>query len=384
MSANEKLNIALRQEISAITPNRVDDLLARLGEQPPLSDETPVSEIPAVTRMPNRLRRQLIAAVLALVVLGGGIFYGVRSAQRSVVILDADAPVAFTVDGFDRVRSVRLEDSHAVSAVDAGNLSGKRLDKAVAEVTEQLIERDLLSSDENAVLLSVQEDGKTRADALAKKANNALTTAAAGHEITPVVVMQTIPENASSINGASLGKTAYVDKLVGGIEGKETADLVHASLEDLMYFSNQKGLNPEQVKRVGTLNEAVYYTADNAVAIACADAGYDPSGVETSALLGWENTDLVYLATVNAGSRVGYYCISARTGEILNVYWEELNQTQTALDGQTTPPTLPGIPSNTSPGTSLPDISELPSMPATSNFDIDSIIHFFELWDDII
>ena len=185
MSANEKLNIALRQEISAITPNRVDDLLARLGEQPPLSDETPVSEIPAVTRMPNRLRRQLIAAVLALVVLGGGIFYGVRSAQRSVVILDADAPVAFTVDGFDRVRSVRLEDSHAVSAVDAGDLSGKRLDKAVAEVTEQLIERDLLSSDENAVLLSVQEDGKTRVDALAKKANNALTTAAAGHEITP-------------------------------------------------------------------------------------------------------------------------------------------------------------------------------------------------------
>ena len=378
MSANEKLNIALRQEISAMTPNRVDDLLARLGEQ-----QQPADEMPTPARKPRRIRRQIAAAVLALVLLGGGIFYGTKRAQRSVVIIDADASVAFTVDGFDRVRSVRLEDARAVSVLNAEPCVGKKLDAAVQNVTEQLIEGNVLSAAENAVLLSVQEDGAKRAQALEKRANDAIGETASGHAITPVVVMQTIPENAASINGASLGKTAFVDKLIGGIDGKETAELVRASIQDLLYFSDQKGIEPDRLTTFGTLNEEIYRTSEEAVEIACADAGLDKSAIDVSALLGWEETDLVYLATLNAGSRIGYYCISARTGEILDVLWEELGA-QPGDEPIVTPADLPAIPGNITPGTSLPDMSGLPSLPSSSGWDIDSIQRFFRLWDSII
>ena len=164
MSANDKLNNALRQEISAMTPNRVDDLLARLGEQ-----QQPVAETPAHVGKVHRIRWQLAAAMLALILLGSGVFYGARSAQRSVVIIDADASVAFTVDGFDRVRSVRLEDARAVSVVDADACAGKKLGAAVQNVTEQFIAGDVLSAEQNAVLLSVQADSAKRAESLAQK-----------------------------------------------------------------------------------------------------------------------------------------------------------------------------------------------------------------------
>ena len=196
-----------------MTPNRVDDLLARLGPQP-----TPASD-PAetVTRRPaRRVYRQLIAAVLALVLLGAGVFYGVMRGRRSTVIIDADASVAFTVDGFDRVRSVRLEDARAVSVVDPTQLTGKRLDDAVTLVTTLFISGDVLSETDNAVLVSVQEDNAGRADALAQRTNNALSLAATDAAIAPHVLLQTLPEQTSAVAGTGLGKTALVDKLTGG------------------------------------------------------------------------------------------------------------------------------------------------------------------------
>ena len=160
---------------------------------------------------------------------------------------------------------------------------------------------------------------------------------------------------------------------------------MRASLQDLLYFSDQKGLKPGRVTTVGTLNDEIYRTSDDAADIACADAGLDKSEADVSMLLGWEETELVYLATVDAGSRIGYYCISARTGEILDVLWEELGEQPGDGDGQgMTSADLPPIPGNVAPGTSLPEMPDLPSIPSTSGWDIDSIQQFIDLWDSII
>ena len=378
-SFNVKLNQALRQEISAITPNRVDDLLARLGEQS-APQAAPVAEAAASKRKTYRPRWQLLAAaMLALVLLGSGIFYGVMRGQRSVVILDADASVAFSVDGFDRVRSVRLEDARAASVVDSGRLVGKKLDKAVADAAEQLIAADVLSAEDNAVLLSVQESGAKRSAALAEKASKALGAVAAKHAVAPIVLMQSIPENASSLAGASVGRTAYVNRLFDGVADGKTAELVHATLEELLYFSYDKSLTPAQVTAEGKLNESVFRTAEDAVDIALADAGYTAAQAAASSLLGWEESNLVYLTTLDAGSRIGYYCISARTGEILNVFWEEAG---TEIPEPTAPSVTPSIlPPSSVPGYSGPTG---PATPQTPSWDYGDVEDFFEFWDDLI
>ena len=379
MSDYEKMNQALRQEISAITPNRVEDLLARLDEP-----RTAVSET-VPTRRPRRMYRQLIAAVLALVLLGGGVFYGLKSAQRSVVILDADAPVAFTVDGFNRVRSVRLEDARAVSAVDAKRCTGKQLDDAVTDVTEQLIAGDLISTDNNAVLLSVQEDSGRRADALTKTANHALTETAAKHQITPAVVMQTVSEDASAARGTSLGKAALVEKLSAGMDQPETDALYDASVHDLLYYADAKEVPLADVTVHGTRNDDVYYTADQAVSTVRDADGLAEAAA--SAELDWQDAELVYVVTVQTDADDVHYLVSARTGEILSC---------DAVASDPSVPEIPGMPEGGLPpipgapglDPNLPPISDLPTVPDTpagdSDFGFGTFKNIVDFWDDII
>lgn len=300
MSDNEKLNLALRQEISAITPNRVDDLLARLGEQQPYQQPEPEAK-----RRSRSVYRGLVAAVLAVVVFGGGLFYGLRSAQRSTIILDANAPVAFTVDGFDRVRSVRLENARAVSTVDAQRFTGKKLDAAVMDATEQLINGNVLSASENAVLLSVQEDRGERAETLMKEAGAALTAAAAKYEIAPAVLTQTVSERAKPTAGVSLGRTALTD---------ETGVPADAAVLDLIYYFSSENAVPEDTQVYGTWAETAFCTVEQAVRTASQASG----GTGEAASLSWDDSRLVYVVRVPMWNGEAVYTISARTGEIIS------------------------------------------------------------------
>ena len=382
MSDNEKLNLALRQEISGITPNRVDDLLARLGPQ--TAAEAPVQEPPR--RNVRRLRTQLIAAVLALVLLTSGVLLGLTGARRSVVIIDADASVAFTVDGFNRVRSVRLEDAYAVSIINPETLTGKRLDAAVADVTTQMIAGGALSADDNAVLLSVQEDNGGRADALIQRTNKALNQTAAAHSVAPAVLIQTLGEKEMAADGISLGRSTFVARLTGDVADARTETLAHASLQDLMYYSAEQNADLSDTTTLGTLNTAGYCTADSAVSAACGAAGAVPTAVETNAVLGWQETELVYIVSVRAANGLTYYCVSARTGEVLDVFTPEL---PTEADAPTDSDTsssgwgsgTPSVPSHLPTPTASPVTPVPTTTPRVTIRDFERLIQF---WDDII
>ena len=359
MSDNEKLNLALRQEISAITPNRVDDLLARLGEQQP-------DQQPEAKRRPRSVYRGLIAAALAVVVLGGGLFYGLRSAQRSTVILDANAPVAFTVDGFDRVRSVRLENARAVSALDAEHFTGKKLEAAVADATEQLITGNVLSANENAVLLSVQEDRDARAEKLMEAASTALTAAAEKHEIAPAVLTQTVSERVKPTAGVSLGRTALTDG---------TGVPSDAAVLDLLYYFSSENAVPEDTQVYGTWAETAFCSVEQAVRTASDASG----GTGEAASLSWDHSRLVYVVRVPMWNGDAVYTISARTGEILSA--EIPGWTTERAPGE--PPEVPAVPQTPSTGF-VPETSTVPEQ----EVDPGAVYRFFkgvvDFWDAII
>ena len=385
MSDYEQLNLALRQEISAITPNRLDDLLARLGPQQTPEAAAPASETaaPAPRRNVRALRRYLVAAVLALVLLGSGVFYAIKSGQRSVIVIDANASVAFTVNGFNRVTSVRVENAGASSVVDAERCNGMPLDEAINELTDQLIEASVISTTENAVLLSVQEDGAKRADKLASDAVNALRSAAARHAVYPVILVQTLPEDADAVPGVGSGKAALASKLIGDDNEAHLDTLMRASVMDLMIYADTKGVTLADTTIYGALDRDAYCATEDAVQTACRAAACTVENANAQAVLGWQDTELVYIVTLQKGEQYEFYCISARTGEVLDSYVPapgELVPEQTDNSGGYVPQQggTPSVPS-------VPDTPDVPDSGYDApNWDIDTFIDMVEFWDDII
>ena len=378
MSDYEQLNLALRQEISAIAPNRLDDLLARLGAQQSPEAAAPEPAAPAARRNVRSFRRYLVAAVLALVLLGSGAFYGIKSAQRSVVVIDANAPVAFTVNGFDRVTSVRLETADTSAYVDAERCNGKKLDDAIGALTDQLVEAAVISPSENAVLLSVQEDGAKRADRLASEAVDALRSAAARHSLAPVILVQKLPEKA----GVGSGRAALVDQMIRNDDETRTDTLLRASVMDLLIYADARHAALSDTTLYGALDRDAYCTPETAVQAACSAASCDAENANAQAVLGWQEAELVYIVTLQKGEQYEFYCISARTGEVLDSFVPE--------PGQIAPEPTETT-SGSAPQGGTANVPSTPSTPAVPDsgydvpqWDIDTFVDMIEFWDDII
>ena len=381
MSATGKLNNALRQEIFAMTPDRLDDLLARLDDPIEVPEETTVYR-----RRPRQVRR-LVAAVLALVLLGTAVFCGVLGARRSVVVIDANAPVAFTVDGFNRVRSVRLADTRAAYIVNAERCTGKSLDDAVQDIAEQMIAADFLTPTDNVILVSVLEDGSRRADKLADKAREGLSAAAAAHEIAPAVVMQTLPETRTAASEA--GKAALVQKVIGDVADDDAAKLLDASVQDLVFYAAEMNIALADTEMQGDLASDAYCSADDAVAASLAAAGVAPGQVQSSAILGWQDTSLVYIVSLQSDHYLRLFCVSARTGEVLDDYTPDLpvgtpeppEETDRPEHHQVTP--SHPVPSVT-PTTPQPSVPTIPPQPAQTDSEArDTFRDFIHFWGDI-
>ena len=372
MSDFAKLNQSLRQEVCEMTPNRIDDLLARLDAYTPSEEtETPVAARPK--RAPVRLYRQMAAAMLALVLLGGGIFYGVRRGQRSTVIIDADAPILFTVDGFDRVRSVEVTDPLA-DAVDASRCEGMSLNDAVVDVAGQLVAADRLTATNNAVLVSVLEDGGRRAEALAQKTSSALNKAVRNQQIAPAVMLMTLPETNTA------GKPALIEKFAGDVTDPNTAKLLDASVQDLIFYAAQQEDVLADSRLVGSFPQDAYCSEQQAIDAALA-ADQSWNTVERAgAVLGWQEAELVYIVSLQTADHVRLYCVSARTGEVLDVYTPEQPITEPAEQAPVEPaPVAPAAPvTPASPATPQPTVPQPTTQDARDAFN-----GFVRFWDDI-
>ena len=370
MSDAAKLNQSLRQEVFAMTPNRIDDLLARLDTYEPPEEAAPV---PMRAKRPRaRFYRQLAAAVLALVLLGSGILYGVRRGQRSTVVIDVDEPILFTVDGFDRVRSVEVTDPQA-EGLDVAHCAGMSLSDAVADLAGQLIASDRLTAANNAVLVSVLEDGGKRADALADRTSCALNKAVRSHQIAPAVMLMTLPEQQTA------GKTALVEKFAGDVTDANTAKLLDASVQDLIFYAaQQESLSDSRL--VGELPQGAYYSEQQAIdAALAADAGWS-SVQRAGAVLGWQDAELVYIVSLQTADHLRLYCVSARTGEVLDVYTPEQLITDPAEQAPVEPaPVAPAAPvTPASPATPQPTVPQPTTQDARDAFN-----GFVRFWDDI-
>ena len=165
---NEKMEQRLAAALEKTAPDDVNGVLSRC-------EERKGTVIPMTTKKTaNRKWTSLIAACLAVMLLGGGgVFYQRANAVASVVSLDVNPSIELKVNRSEKVLSCTPlnEDAKAILAdmSNGADLKGAKLDVAVNAIVGSLVRNGYLDSISSAIMISVEDKDTARAEKLQRE-----------------------------------------------------------------------------------------------------------------------------------------------------------------------------------------------------------------------
>lgn len=184
----------------------------------------------------------LIAACLAVMLLGGGLFYQRVNAVASVVSLDVNPSIELKVNRSEKVLvcTPLNEDAKAILA-DMGNgadLKGAKLDVAVNAIVGSLVRNGYLNSISSAIMISVEDKDTARAEKLQRELTSTVDGVLQTSESRASVLTQTLTQDAvleqrARENSISTGKAALVNRVLALNATLKFDALAKLSVEEL-------------------------------------------------------------------------------------------------------------------------------------------------------
>ena len=192
--------------------------------------------------MANRKWTTLVAACLAVMLLGGGLFYQQVNAVASVVSLDVNPSIELKVNRSEKVLvcTPLNEDAKAILA-DMGSgadLKGAKLDVAVNAIVGSLVRNGYLDSISSAIMISVEDKDAARAEKLQRELTSAVDDVLQTSEAKASVLTQTLTQDAAREqqareNNISTGKAALVNRVLALNATLKFDALAKLSVEEL-------------------------------------------------------------------------------------------------------------------------------------------------------
>ena len=231
----------LSQAVTRTAPDDVDAVLSRC--------ETRKGTVIQMTTHKNgKWVRNLIAACLALIVMGagGGVYYRQVNAVASVVSLDVNPSIELKVNRGEKVIvcSPLNADAELVLADMGGgaDLKGAKLDVAVNAIVGALLKNGYLDSISSAILISVEDKDADRAARLRQELTAAVDGVLQANASNASVLSQALTLDAdldqqARTNNISSGKAALVNQalqLNSKLDFEELAGLSVEELKDLI------------------------------------------------------------------------------------------------------------------------------------------------------
>lgn len=234
---NEKMEQRLAAALEKTVPDDVNGVLSRCEER----KGTVISM--TTKKMANRKWTSLIAACLAVMLLGGGgVFYQRANAVASVVSLDVNPSIELKVNRSEKVLSCTPlnEDAKSILA-DMGNgadLKGAKLDVAVNAIVGSLVRNGYLDSISSAIMISVEDKDTARAEKLQRELTSAVDGVLQTSEAKAAVLTQTLTQDAgreqqARENNISTGKAALVNRVLAINSTLKFDELAALSVEEL-------------------------------------------------------------------------------------------------------------------------------------------------------
>ena len=191
----------------------------------------------------NRKWTSLIAACLAVMLLGGGgVFYQRANAVASVVSLDVNPSIELKVNRSEKVLSCTPlnEDAKAILAdmSNGADLKGAKLDVAVNAIVGSLVRNGYLDSISSAIMISVEDKDTARAEKLQRELTSTVDGVLQTSEAKAAVLTQTLTQDAgreqqARENNISTGKAALVNHVLALNSALKFDALAKLSVEEL-------------------------------------------------------------------------------------------------------------------------------------------------------
>ena len=233
---NEQMERHLASAVEKTAPDDVNGVLSRC-------EERKGTVIPMTTKKTTKRRwTSLIAACLAVMLLGGGLFYQQVNAVASVVSLDVNPSIELKVNRSEKVLvcTPLNEDAKAILA-DMGSgadLKGAKLDVAVNAIVGSLVRNGYLDSISSAIMISVEDKDAARAEKLQRELTSAVDDVLQTSEAKAAVLTQTLTQDAAREqqareNNISTGKAALVNRVLALNATLKFDALAKLSVEEL-------------------------------------------------------------------------------------------------------------------------------------------------------
>ena len=233
---NEKMEQRLAAALEKTAPNDASGVLSRC-------EERKGTVIPMTTKKTTKRRwTSLIAACLAVMLLGGGLFYQRANAVASVVSLDVNPSIELKVNRSEKVLvcTPLNEDAKDILAdmSNGADLKGAKLDVAVNAIVGSLVRNGYLDSISSAIMISVEDKDTARAEKLQRELTSTVDGVLQTSESRASVLTQTLTQDAvleqqARENSISTGKAALVNRVLALNPALKFDALAKLSVEEL-------------------------------------------------------------------------------------------------------------------------------------------------------
>lgn len=234
---NQELERRLADAVSRTAPNDLEGVLSRC-------ETRKGNVIQMTTRKKNPLIRNLIAACLALALVGGGggAVYQQTYAVASIVSLDVNPSIELEVNKNEKVLTCAALNEEAATVLadmnGGADLKGTKLDVAVNAIVGALVRNGYLNSISSAILISVEDTDQTRAAKLQQELTAAVDVVLQEKASDAAVLSQTVAKDAALEKQAkehsiSTGKASLINRAIALNSSLKFDELTARSVEEL-------------------------------------------------------------------------------------------------------------------------------------------------------
>ena len=312
----------------------------------------------------------LICGTMLMVILSG---CGSNTASKTetIVTMDVNPSIQFELNQDDEVVGISAGNEDAKKILEKVDVEDDDANKAVDKIVDSLVDEGHLSTENNTVLLSVDNDDDDKRIELEQKLGETIQSSLKENSIDGAIFSQDmdIDDDVESLikkYDISYGKATLIEKILDENDDNQKAykveDLVKLNAQELIMIYQSMERKDDDDILLGSVSTSKYITSDEALAVALSDAGLAQNQIiDLEIDYDIENGVLTYEIEFKGNGKEYEYEINASKGVIER-------EIESASSSPATPAVTPNTSSN-SGGGNYDDSDYGPNNDGVTNYD---------------